>query len=311
MPSPPSLNGLLVFAAVAEAGGFTAAGERLGMTKAGVSLQVKHLEARLGVALFARTTRQVHLTEAGRALYADSTSALLALREALNAAAARRSELAGTMRVAAPVDHAELIVAPVLAEFTNAHPGVAVDLRTSDRSADLVAEGIDVAIRLGELRDSSLRAFKLGEFEQHVVASPAYLRRAGHPEHPRDLAGHDWIAFGLLRTPLTWGFTASDGSKSSVRMKSRLQVDSSSSLRALLERGSGVSVLDHYSIADAVRAGRLVRLVADWHIPRGGIYAVLPPGKHVPALVRAFIDSYRSFVSRQRQQAVGPGDRTA
>jgi hypothetical protein len=123
------------------------------------------------------------------------------------------------------------------------------------------------------VRNSSLRALKVGDFEQHVVASPAYLRRAGHPEHPRDLAGHDWIAFGLLRTPLTWTFTAADGSKSTVRMKSRIQVDSSSSLRTLLERGSGVSVLDHYSISDAVRVGRLVRLVADWQIPRAGVYS--------------------------------------
>ncbi|MBS0448990.1 MAG: LysR family transcriptional regulator [Proteobacteria bacterium] len=294
MPDVRGLDNLLVFAAVAETGGFTAAADRLGMTKAGVSLRIRRLEERLGAALFVRTTRQVRLTDAGQSLYDESTPALVALRDALARAGTARGALSGRLRLAAPVDHAAQVLAPAVAAFVAAHPEVAIELHTADRMIDLVAEGIDVAFRLGELRDSSLRATRLGSFEQAVVASPDYLARRGRPAQPDELAAHDWIAFALMRTPLTWTFTSADGRRTQrVRMRARLQVDSSSSLRALLEAGAGISVLDGRSVAAALAAGRLVRLLPRWTLPAGGIYAVYPPGRHVPALARAFVDAYR------------------
>lgn len=292
-----NLDGLLVFATVAEAGGFTAAADRLGMSKAGVSLQVGRLETQLGLALFVRTTRRVRLTPAGEALYQEAAPALQTLRDALAGAATAESGLTGTLRLTAPVDHAMQSVTPAIAAFAARHPQLQIDLHTGDRVVDLVAEGIDLAIRLGELRDSSLRAIRLGGFEQQVVAAPDYLRRHGTPQVPEDLAGHQWVGFTLMRTPLTWTFSRGDAQRT-VRMKTRLQVDSSAALRSLLVHGCGISVLDQFSIAESLRDGRLVRLLTDWSLPRGGVYAVLPPGRHVPASVRAFIDHYREFVDR-------------
>lgn len=288
-----SLDPLVIFAAVTEAGGFTAAAERLRLTKSAVSLRVRQLETRLGVDLFTRTTRRVHLTDAGRQLYEASAASLHGLEEALAGLQAARDTLTGTLRITAPVEHAASALAPALARFASAHPQLRIELHTSDRVVDLVAERIHVAIRAGHLRSSSARATRLASFEQWVVAAPAYLRTKPPPKRPADLAEHDWVSLSLMRTPLTWNFSAARGQKESVRMRSRLQVDSSSTLRALLEQGAGVSVLDHPSVAPLVRDGRLVRLLPQWSLPEGGIHAVFPPGRHVPAAARAFVESYR------------------
>ena len=216
------LNALRVFAAVAEAGGITAGAELLGMTKARVSIEISRLEALLGVSLFTRTTRRVAPTEAGDDLYAQAVPLLRRLEDALAQAQAGQGAavLTGTLRISAPVDLAVQSLAPAVAEFAALHPQLQIDLRSSDRVADIVKEGVDVAIRMGWLRDSSLRATKLGEFEQHVVASPAYLRRAGKPARPEDLAEHQWIALSVLPTPLTWKFAGPRGQQRTVRMVS-------------------------------------------------------------------------------------------
>jgi DNA-binding transcriptional LysR family regulator len=289
-----SLDPLLVFAAVAEAGGFTAAAERLGMTKSAVSLRVRQLETRLGVDLFVRTTRRVQLTDAGQRLFTASSDPLRALRDALTGLASSRQLLAGTLRITAPVEHSASSLAPFLTRFASAHPHLRIEVFAADRVLDLVAGGIDVAIRLGHLRDSSERATLLTEFEQWVVAAPAYLRDRRPPGRPKDLGEHEWLSMSLLRTPLTWTFSSARGRKESVRVRARMQVDSTSTLRALLESGAGVSVLDHPSVSTLVRDGRLVRLLPSWKLPKGGIHAVFPPGKHVSATARAFVEGYRN-----------------
>ncbi|OHX21328.1 LysR family transcriptional regulator [Chromobacterium sphagni] len=293
-----NLEGLQIFTVVAEAGGFTAAAERLGMTKANVSLQVGRLEAQLGATLFTRTTRRVKLTEAGQALYLDAQPALAALREALLQAGHGAAALSGVLRLTAPVGHMVESVAPAVAQFVHLHPELQLELHANDRMVDLVAEGMDLAIRLGTLRDSSLRALKLGEFAQQLVASPDYLLRRGLPQRPEDLADHDWVALTLLKTPLTWRFVAADGAEAPVRMRSRLKVDSGASLRTLLLAGAGLSVLDSFSVQDDIREGRLVHVLPQWTLPKGGVYAVFPPGRHAPASVRAFVEFYRVFLAR-------------
>ncbi len=288
------LNALPVFAAVAESGGFTAAAEQLGVAKAKVSLAVSRLEAQLGTSLFSRTTRRVALTDAGQALYAQCVPQLRGMQEAVAQLeqGGRGAALAGTLRISVSADHAAQSLSRVVADFSALHPALQIELRTSDRVADLVKEGIDVAIRMGWLRDSTLRATKLGEFEQHVVASPAYLAAAGTPRKPDDLAGHSWVALTLLAAPLTWKFTGPRGQASTVRVASRLRCDSSSTMRALLQAGAGISTLDSLSAAEALRNGSLVRLLPGWQLPRGGVYAVYAPGRHIQAGVRAFIDFY-------------------
>lgn len=293
------LNSLLVFDAVAESGGFTAAADRLGIAKAKVSIQVARLERQLGVSLFHRTTRQVVLTDAGRVLHAECQPLLRGLQEAVDQVGQdthQAAGLSGTLRLSTSVDHAVLSLAPALARFAALHPALQIDLRTGDRVVDLVAEGIDLSIRLGWLRDSSLRAVKLGEFEQHLVASPEYLRCAGLPQQPEDLAQREWLALTLLPTPLTWEFTSRANEVRTVQMKSRIRVDSPGALRSMLRHGAGISVLDQYSAEEGVKTGYLVRVLPDWTLPRAGIYAVYPPGRHVAARVRSFIAFYREFL---------------
>jgi DNA-binding transcriptional LysR family regulator len=289
------LNALPMFAAVAEAGSFTAAAERLGVAKAKVSLALGRLERQLGTQLFSRTTRRVALTEAGHALYAQCVPALRAVQDSL-VQLEGEGELRGTLRISAAAEFAAQSVAPAIAAFASAHPGLDIDLRTSDRVADQLKEGIDVALRMGWLRDSSLRATRLGSFEQQVLASPAYLKRAPKISHPSDLARHEWIALSLLPTPLTWKFTSAKGQVRTVRVQGRLRTDSATTLRSLLQQGCGVSVMDESNSKAALETGSLVRLLPGWSLPRGGIHAVYPPGAHVPAKVRVFVDFFSAWL---------------
>lgn len=292
----PDLNALLVFAAVAEQQGFTAAAEQLAMTKAKVSLVIARLEAQLGHTLFARTTRRVALTDAGQALYDDCMPQLRAVQETLTGFGSGRA-LTGTLRVTAPIDYAANTLSAAVAAFAREHPQLAVELRSSDRVVDLLKEGIDVALRMGWLRDSSLRSARLGEFHQVLVAAPAYLARAPRIAQPADLAHHDWVALTLMATPLTWKFTSARGQTRTVRMNARLRTDSVGALRGLLEAGAGLSVMDEFSAEGALRSGTLVRVLPQWSLPRGGIHAVLPPGRYVPAKARAFIDFYKAWLA--------------
>lgn len=302
LPGKIDLNDLLVFEAVADAGGFTAAAERLGVATAKVSVEVARLESKLGVALFSRTTRKVVLTDAGRALYEECRPLLHGLTEAIERAGSDMEDLAGTLRISSTVDHATLTLAPAIAEFARRHPHLAVDLRTSDRVIDIIDEGIDVAIRLGWLRDSSLRAVKLGDFEQYVVTSPEYLRRTKRVNAPEDLMGLEWVALTLLPTPLTWKFTGAVGETKTVHVKARLRVDSPGALRSLLQNNAGVSVLDQFNAEEGISSDGLVRLLPEWSLPPAGIYAVYPPGRQVPAKVRTFIDFYRHYLDELKRR---------
>mgnify|MGYP006149033687 CR=1 FL=1 len=188
-----------------------AAAGRLGVAPAKVSVEVARLESQLGVALFTRTTRRVAPTEAGHALHARCAPLLRQLQAAIETVHAPTAALTGSLRITAPIDLGSQSVAPALSRFAALHPDLAIDLRSADRIADLVAEGIDVAIRMGWLRDSSNRAVKLGAFEQYVVASPAYLARHRIPQDPEDLESFDWIALTLLPAPFTWTFSSAAG----------------------------------------------------------------------------------------------------
>jgi len=303
LPGKIDLNDLLVFEAVAETGGFTAAAERLGVATAKVSVEIGRLESKLGVALFNRTTRKVVLTDAGQTMYEECRPLLHGLTEAIERAGSGKEELAGTLRISSTVDHATLTLAPALAAFAQHHPHLAIDLRTSDRVVDVIEEGIDVAIRLGWLRDSSLRAVKLGEFEQYVVASPSYLRCVKRPNIPEDLVNFDWVALTLLPTPFTWKFSGNTGETKTIHVKARFRVDSPGALRSLLQQHVGVSVLDQFNAQEGISSKRLIRLLPEWFLPSAGIYAVYPPGRQLPAKVRSFIDFYRQYLEELKTGA--------
>ncbi len=295
------LNDVLAFAAVAEAGSFTAAAERMDSSKARLSLQVRRLETALAQELFHRTTRRLTLTEAGARLMQTSIPALRLAQQGLSQASRSEAprELSGTLRIACTVEHAVHQLAAYVAEFAALHPKLEIDLRSNDRVADLVREGIDIALRKGWLPDSSLRAVKLGRFEQILVASPDYLQRVGRPKKPEDLARYDWLALTLLSTPLTWKFSDKQGHSQTVRMKHpRLRTDNPGTLRSLAEAGAGITALDSASVAAALESGRLQRLLPQWRLPEGGQYAVFPPGRHQPPQVQAFMAFYKAKLAQ-------------
>lgn len=297
-PEQIDLNTLAIFDCVAEVGSFTGAADRLGVAKAKVSVQIARLERQLGVSLFTRTTRRVALTDAGRALHEQCQPLLRGLADALAEAGSDQGELSGMLRISTTALQAAHSIGPALVAFAELHPRLHIDLRTGDRVADMVAEGIDLSFRMGWLRDSSQRAIKLGEFSQHVVASPAYLRRHGTPKKPADMTQHGWIALSLLPTPLTWKFSHADGQEAVVHMVSRFQVDSPSVLLALAESGAGLTALETMTVQASLDAGTLVVVLPKWRLPNGGVYAVLPPGRHVPPKVRAFIDFYKAWLAK-------------
>lgn len=300
MPLPvPDLNLLRTFVAVAAAGSFTAAAERLGVTRPQVSQQIRKLESALGIQLLRRTTRQVGLTQEGRFLYERCAPLLGDIDSSLARLGNTQPELSGTLRIGAPIDHAAQVIAPMAAEFSRAHPLLKIDLRASDHIQDLIAEGIDVSIRIGWLQDSSMRVTKLADFHQVVLASAGYLARSRPIGAPGDLANHQWIELSLLRAPLTWTFERG-GEKVPVRMSARLKTDSPTVLRSWLMAGAGISVASLHAFSRELSEGVLVRVLPDWQLPSGGIFAVYPPGTHISSSSRAFVEFLRARMHAAR-----------
>lgn len=297
------LKRLAVFVAVAEGGGFTAAAERLGTTKAMVSAQVRQLEAELGATLFTRTTRRVALTEAGQQLHGECTPLLRELEAALDrVGSSSGGELRGTLRLTAAHDVLTSTYASRLARFAALHPALHLDLVATDQVIDLVGEGIDVAIRGGSLRDSSLRATRIDEFEQYVCAAPSYLAAHGMPRQPQDLSAHRWVTLSLLRSPLTWTFSRK-GAQRTVRMQPVARANAPGAVQALVREGLGLSILASFAVQQDLAQGRLVRLLGDWSLPRLGLHAVYPAARHVPAKVRALVDFLRERPAPPRRTA--------
>lgn len=296
MPASGSvnLNRLAAFAAVVESGSFTAAAEKLGLTKAMVSQHVSRLERELGITLLTRTTRKVAPTEAGSAFYADCAPVLQGVEAAIARVGGESEVPSGTLRLTVPEDYGAAVVVPALAGFLHKFPGLKVELVATDQVVDLVAGRFDLAIRTGWLRESSLRATQLGSFDQVVAASPAYLRNAGAPKRPQDLARHRWIALTLLRRPLTWTFSGRDGRPSTVRVTPAINTNSTASVRAFMREGLGISVLPDYMLDADIAAGRLARVLPAWSLPQGGVHAVYPNVRYTSAKVRAFVDFLRN-----------------
>jgi len=295
------LNRLALFVTVAEAGGFTAAATRLGVTKAMVSQQVSRLESELGAMLFTRTTRKVVLTPEGTSLLAESAPLMARLQEAVDRVGAHAAGLSGTLRVTVGVDHLHAGFAEPLAEFARLHTALHLDVIASDAIVDLVAEGVDVAIRRGWLKDSSLTATSLGEFEQWLVASPEYLARSGKPSRPEQLSEHRCITFSAIQSASpTWRFSTASGAKVGVRIGQGMSCSSPLGVLALAKAGSGVASVAAPSAAEDVTRGTLVRLLPEWRQAKAGVYAVCPASKYLAPKTRTFIDFLRQRFSHWR-----------
>lgn len=290
MTKLPDLEGLAIFARVAELRSFTAAADALGLSKATVSKTVGRLEARLGARLIHRTSRRFSVTDAGRTL-AEGAGAMLAAAESVEAQA---MDLAlrprGRIRMSAPMSYGLDHLAPLLPEFLAAHPGVSIDLRLSDAMVDLVGEGFDCALRIAALPDSSLTARRLRPVRLLLVGAPVYLDRRGRPLAPGDLMDHDCLGYGHQAAPVAWRFVGPRGEEAVHRPVGPLTANNADALRASLLAGLGLALLPDFVVQDEVEAGRLEPVMPHWSAPGIGMHIVTPGGGPRPARVTALVE---------------------
>lgn len=283
------IDALRLFSSVAELGSFTQAAEREGITPGAASKQITALETRLQARLFERTTRSVRLTEAGGALL-DRVRPWLGEYDALEEGVAdARSAPAGLLRVTASVDFGSRQLMRPIAGFMAAWPGVEVRLSLVDRMVDLVEEGFDVGVRIGNLDDSALIARRLAPACMALVASPAYLAARGTPQHPSDLATHDVIIDRNKPAPQQLKFTRGD-EETEVRVTGRLTLNGASAAIEAAAAGVGIACSPRYAAEAALADGRVVPLLPDWQPEHRNLWAVFPSSRYLTHRVRLFVD---------------------
>ena len=283
----PDLEAWAIFAAVAEHRSFSGAAEAIGLSKATVSKGVSRLEAHLGLSLFHRTSRRLALTEAGRPL-ADHAARIVAEAQAAEEAARQgASAPAGRVRVAAPMSFGLQNVAPVIADFLAEHPAIEIELHLSDARVDIVAEGFDIALRIADLPDSSLRARRLCSIAAHLVAASAYLSAHGTPTHPSQLGEHRLLGYTNVTGP--WRFRSADGADVSVKASGPLQSNNGTALLPALIAGLGIARLPAFILGDALTSGQVVEILPDWAPAPTALHLLTPPSALRPARVEALI----------------------
>ena len=299
------MGDLAAFAAVAEARGFGAAARRLGVTTAAVSKAVIRLEARLGVRLLTRTTRRVVPTPEGEALHARARDILERIAEAEAEARGDTGALAGRVRLAAPVLLGQGPVARILAAFSAEHPGVVLDVRLSDSFADVVAEGLDLVLRLGEPADSRLMARRLANTSFVTCASPDYLARHGRPRTLDELRGHARIGYVVQRTGrvFAWRFRDANGREVEIAPEPlRVAVGDGGANRAFALAGAGLIQEVSLAVADDLAAGRLVQVLADQTANGPPLFLLQPAGRFVPLRARALAEHLTAAFRREAHE---------
>lgn len=285
-----SLSDIAVFVQVVRSGSFTAAADKLGLSKSVVSKYVTRLEDRLGARLLNRTTRRLSLTEVGQAFFSRSQSALGEIEEAEAEVSRLQGDPRGELRLNCPMSFGILHVAPLLPAFQSHYPELTVDMVLDDRRVDLVEEGADLAIRIGELPDSSLVARRLGPCRHVLCGTPEYLARHGVPRSPDELTAHAALTYRYQDSPSEWRFVGPDGAVHQVPVSGRLQMNNSLALREALLRGAGLSLVPTFVVGGDIRAGRLKAVLTEFKAMELSIYALYPQRKHLSPKVRAFVD---------------------
>ena len=309
MAKSHNLNRLAYFAAVVETGSFTNAADRLGVTKAVVSSQVTQLEQELKTTLLVRNTRKVSATEAGQLFYKRCTSILNEAEEAFSELSQLSELPVGTLRMTAPNDYGTAIVAPLVAAFRRQYPDCQVELYLGADHSDLMAGDLDMAIRVGWLRDSTLLARKMGGFKQLLVGAGDARGRFDHIRHPNDLSAVSFIANKALSDPLQWRFKAATGETVLAKLQSDLSIDSAPAIMAAVKEGAGLAILPDYLVRDQLASGTLTHVLPEWYLPEGGIFAVLPASKFRAAKVSVFTEMLRQAEKARGSGAPSIGDR--
>jgi DNA-binding transcriptional LysR family regulator len=282
-------DGIAVFVEVADHGSFAEAARRLGRSPAAVTRAVAELEARLGVRLLTRTTRAVSTTEAGERFLGGAKRVLADLDEIERAAAGEGTAPRGELRLTAPILFGRLHVLPIVTEFLDRFPDVRVALTLIDRPVDLVEEGLDVAVRIGALAESSAVATRVGAVRRIVVASPDYLAQRGTPQVPADLQAHAVVAFSGIAGVEHWVFREAAGD-ASVAIRPRLVVTTAEAAIDAAKAGFGITRVLSYQAAEDVARGSLLRVLPAYEGDDVPIHLVYPGGRHPPPKLRAFLD---------------------
>ena len=283
--SSPDLLDVLAFVRVVETGSFARAAERMGLSKPVLSRRVARLEEKLGARLLTRTARGAQPTGVGQAYYARAAAILADLEAAQEVVAEAVTQVAGPIRLSAPLSFGIAYLAPALAEFAQAHPAVELDIEFEDRNVDLAGGGYDLAVRIGRLADSALVARRIAPVRKHAIASPSYLEAHGTPEKPADLAGHQALTYGNEQ----WRFRVGERWETA-RPDVRLRSNNGEMLRAACQAGLGICLLPTFIAAPAIGDGSVVPILLDFPLEEGALHAVMPPGRAVTARVRALVD---------------------
>lgn len=285
-----SLSDIAVFAQVVESGSFTAAAERLSLSRSVVSKYVTRLEERLGARLLNRTTRTISLTEVGRTFYEGSQQGLKAIEEAESRVMHLQEKPRGTLRINSPMSFGVMHLAPAIPEFLSRYPELSVDIDFDDRKVDVIEGGFDVSLRISDLADSSLVARRIGPCRHTVVASPAYLERHGTPKTPTDLLDHQIVSYQYQEDAFNWEFQNPDGKTVIVPIVSAIQMNNSLGMREAVLNGAGIMRTPTFIVGKDIQAGSLTPLLPGFQTLPLSIYILFPQRKHLSPKVRAFID---------------------
>ncbi len=283
------LDGVAVFVAVINSGSFTAAAEMLARSTSYISKQITRLEKRLGSRLLNRTTRTISLTDAGRAYFERCSQIVIDAENAERSINQLQESPRGLLRINAPVSFGSMYILDHLPEFMQLYPEVKLEVEFNDRLIDVVGEGYDVVIRVGETRDSNLVARKFTSTKSVTVASPEYLKRRGRPQQAEDLLQHETISYSLLPSPAVWEYVK-DGKRYNINTNSRVMCNSAEIEVVMALQGIGITRLPLFACEQEVANGDLLIILEDYEQPERGVYAVYPHRQYLTAKVRAFVD---------------------
>lgn len=278
------------FVRVVETGSISGAADRMDVAKSVVSRRLKELEAHLGVELFHRSTRQMNLTDSGRAFYQQSVRILADIVEAEHATSQFHGALKGNLKVAVPLSFGLMHLGPAISEFLQAHPEITFDLDFNDRQVDILTEGFDLAIRIASLPDSSLIARRLAPIQAIMCASPSYLARMGEPQSPEELIHHRCLAYNLISNFENWNLYNTEGQLIRTKIAPHLKASNGEFLRDAAVAGSGIILMPTFIVYKEIERGALIPLLTQYTFSQLSAYAIYPQTRHLSQRVRAFVD---------------------
>lgn len=292
-----SLTDIAVFTQVVKCGSFTAAAERLSISKSVVSKYVTRLENRLGARLLNRTTRRLSLTEVGRAFYERSRRGLQEIEEAEAEVSRLQGDPRGTLRLNTPMSFGILHIAPALPDFLRQYPEVSVEMNLDDRKVDVIEEGFDLSLRISDLPDSSLVARRLGPCRHAVVAAPSYFERNGTPTRPIELEHHNILSYRYQASAGEWHFLSPDDRTMSVPVSGSVVMNNSLALREVLLGGGGIARMPTFVVGQDIRSGRLCSIFSNYLMLQPSIYLVYPQRKYLSPKVQAFVEFFAQRIT--------------